>query len=76
MQMDFGAKREFKKSFLYFFLGGNTKFTWNCDNPKHEKEVYHFRVRVQTCEGVGNWSDIVTCTRAPPSQLISLIKYP
>lgn len=52
---------------LKFILGGDTKFTWRWDVAKQEsKEQYYFRVRVQTCEGVGPWCDTVSCNRGQP----------
>jgi hypothetical protein len=52
--------------FVNIYRGGNTKVTWSANDSKYDKEVYRFRIRVQTNEGVGNWSEIIHCTRADP----------
>ena len=46
-------------------LGGDTKCTWKPDTLEDQLE-YKFRVRVQTTDGVGSWSEPVSCQRQPP----------
>lgn len=62
LQMSRGDNEEF----VNIYRGGDTKYTWKCDSEKEEFLKHNFRVRVQTCEGVGNWCTPVSCIRSHP----------
>ena len=52
---------------LFFFVGGETKFTYKRDDLRSNVK-YRFRVRVQTTDGVGSWCPPIECFRAPPGE--------
>lgn len=60
-----GAVAEGEEEYVMLYRGGNTKYTWK--TALKDGATYRFRVQVRTTEGVGQWSDCVEVSKAPPS---------